>query len=181
MTESAIPASEPLEALELETAPSAPSLCVSRAHSLEVTIPNPNLTVEDSYNFHASKVFGLRIEMGGARRVTVGCSIQSNNGQILDVPHHQLNASGLVLWEIQAPQAFQNMPGMPDCGWSGQIRFALWEGDTFQNRLTDTGWVPCEAYYLIGARTGGIFDYEERIRDKYRNSVASWSYPEKSR
>src|SRR5437763_12938845 len=88
---------------------------------------SPSLTIEDRYYFHATTVFGLRIETGSERPVIVGYSIQCKNGHILDVPAHQLNASGLVLWHIEAPQACQNGEGTPYDGWSGRIVFALWE------------------------------------------------------
>jgi hypothetical protein len=137
-----------------------------------------SITIVDKFHYHASVLFGLDIQ-GSTFPVFVGCSLLTPKGEVVDLPAQWLNTPGLALWKIKADDRFQN-PAEPNpmsafTPWYGKIIFALYTDDTFENRLTDTGWVEWSAQWLIGSSTKGLDMQDDAIKRKYGKRLDVWT------
>lgn len=132
------------------------------------------LDIEDTLHYHASVVYGLRIQSDRPFPLVVGCSIRTPKGEIIDIPAHYLLSPGLALWKVKAPRECLTGGSWQDGTWRGHIIFALWEDTTFSKRLTDTGWVPWEAYGMIGGSSAGLDMQESLIGNKYADREKVW-------
>jgi hypothetical protein len=135
------------------------------------------ITVVDQFGYNASVVFGLEVEAPAEEcPLVVGCSLRTTQGDIIDQPARWLSSAGLALWEIKATPEFKIGQHRED-GWRGQVIFALWPDDRFSRRLADTGWLPCSAYWLVGASTAGLDMQDDNVRRKYDGRFGVWSKP----
>lgn len=132
------------------------------------------LDIEDTFHYHASVVYGLRIHSDRPFPLVVGCSIRTPNGAIIDIPARYLLSPGLTLWKVQAPHECLTGGSWQDGTWRGHIIFALWEDATFSRRLVDTGWVPWEAHGMIGASTAGLDMQDGFMERKYTGHEKMW-------
>ena len=70
--------------------------------------------------------------------------------------------------KLEGNYRVSDVSGQPYDGCGGEIIFALWRDDTFQERLDDTGWVPWQAHWLIGGSIAAVEQHEEEINFKYK-------------
>lgn len=136
----------------------------------------PSIRHLDTYHYHGSVVLGFQVALDGRSVVTIGCSIRTRQGRVLDRPPRKLNASGCILCAITAPSDCLVDPSDPRAGWEGDVMFALWEDDSFRARHGDTGWIPWSAPWLVGSSTAGLDLQEARIAAAYSKRVADWSF-----
>jgi hypothetical protein len=96
----------------------------------------------------------------------------------VDLPARWITSPGLALWKIKPDERFKN-PAEPHpisalTPWYGKIIFALYADDTFENRLTDTGWFDWTARWLIGSSTAGLDMQDDGINRKYGHRRDVW-------
>lgn len=129
---------------------------------------NFSISISDTYHYHGSVVFGLTIQSDAPFPLVVGCSLRTEGGKIIDIPANRITEGGLAIWGIEAT-ADCARGGNPHygCDWCGHVIFALYRDETFSERLTDTGWIPWTAPWLIGGSTAGLDIQDEEIESKY--------------
>lgn len=134
------------------------------------------LDIEDTFHYHASVVYGLRIHSDRPFPLVVGCSIRTPKGEVIDLPARYILSNGLALWNVKAPSecASDRLREHRMSAWEGGIIFALWEDATFSRRLVDTGWVPWEAHGMIGASAAGLDIQDGFMERKYAGHEKMW-------
>jgi hypothetical protein len=138
-----------------------------------------SIHIKDQFGYHARVIFGLNIQAPASEfPLLVGCSLLNPTGQEVDVPPRWLRSPGLAIWEVTPGVEFPGTKFIVDYDdrmMAGKIMFALWRNDTFTERLSDTGWVNWEAYWLIGSSTAGLDMQDERIKREYGSRFDVWS------
>lgn len=133
-----------------------------------------SIAVIDQYLYHAQVIFGLEIEAHSNEfPLLVGCSLRSSQGCVVDLPARWLLSPGQALWDVKGTDEFK-IGSDVFSEWSGQIKFALWRDDTFNQRLADSGWLAWHAPYMIGASTAGLDIQDQRIKDNYGDRLHVW-------
>lgn len=120
---------------------------------------------------HAGILVGLRIDAHAETRLVVGCSIRTPAGDMIDLPARYVDRDGLAWWgRVDGPDECRTGEYV-DSDWRGDIIFALYSDSTFADRLSDTGWTPWHAMWMIGSSRAGIDYTENYVRGKYGSSL----------
>jgi len=127
-----------------------------------------NIKIEDFWTIQAGLLLGLSVQSSEKFPIVVGCSLQTGNGEIVDIPARYLLSPGFALWgQEKVDQRFRypkDAQGLYEIsGWNGRIIFALYSESSFQNRLADTGWIVWDSSNLIGSSTAGLNDRDKEI------------------
>lgn len=139
-----------------------------------------SIQIIKQYPFHGSVLFGLLVDGAvDAFPLLVGCSLRPRLGEIVDLKARWLVSPGRALWKVQADSRFResgtNVSPM-DSDWEGQIIFALYSDESFNERLADTGWVSWYAPWLIGSSAKGLDYMEEEIESSFAGRFDVWKY-----
>ena len=126
------------------------------------------IKIEDFWESGSNLCIGLTIQSREKFPIVVGCSLQNESREIVDIPARYLLSPGLALWgqesanhQFKYPKDAQGLYEIS--GWKGRIIFALYSDSTFKNRLADTGWVEWNSFNRIGGSTAGLDDEDEII------------------
>jgi len=124
------------------------------------------IKIEDFWKGQTSLILGLSIQSSEKFPIVVGCSLQTDSGEIVDIPARFLLSPGYVFWgresvdhRFKYPRDAQGLYEVS--GWNGRIIFALYSDSSFKNRLADTGWIKWETSNRIGGSTAGLNDEDE--------------------
>jgi hypothetical protein len=140
--------------------------------------------IEDFWPHGASMIIGLRVQCTSRFPIVVGCSLETPEGEEVDLPARFLHSPGLALWGYEeVDDRFADPPGARGVGrisgWRGKIIFALYTDATHDHRLADTGWVPWSARNVFGSSLASVDHAERNIKStidtKYAGRILVWT------
>ena len=133
------------------------------------------IKIEHFWQIQNKLIIGLNIQTIERFPIVVGCSLRPESKEIIDIPARYLISPGLSFWGEQTVDSRFKYPLQSGFNgdWAGQIIFALWEDETFNNRLADTGWVNWYSNNLFMSSTAYLDDRDEEtdhiIKTHYKN------------
>jgi hypothetical protein len=136
-----------------------------------------SISISDLWYRGRSLLIGLSVNSINNFPLVIGMSIQTPEGEIVDIPARYILSPGFSFWgqeQVDNRFAYPKDESSRFCnGWRGRIIFAVYSDSSFNHRLADTGWVEFDSINLMGSSLKGLDYQDDEIEHKRGSTYAS--------